>query len=351
MATAQGVEHDIGTELRDLLADIASFGAEPVWAPTAPLLTPTPRPNMTAHRWSGRDLRSLCDRARQLVPMDAGGDRRAITLANPGLGGAPFATPTVSCAYQTLGPQEIAPPHRHTPAAIRFILEGSGVWTTVQGDSLEMRTGDLVLTPSWAFHDHRNETDSTMTWFDALDLPLVRALDAVFFEPHPSEPLPPAVESKSEARYTATGIVIDEPAGTDRAVAPGLNVFRWANTDAALKSEIDRSQKGWAAIRFVNPATGASALPTLGCRMLRIAPKGRTPKLRRTGSGVIVVYRGAGWTDIDGQRFEWEPGDIISVPSWTAVQHGSESGADLFSVSDAPALRAIGLYREVVVAD
>ncbi len=123
-----------------------------------------------------------------MIGIDRGGDRRVLSLSHPDLGGLPFATHTLWGAVQFLGGGELAPAHRHSPAALRFVLEGSGVWTLVNGDPIRMAPGDLVLTPSWTWHEHHNPGPGPMIWFDGLDVPLVRNLDAVFFEPGGDEP-------------------------------------------------------------------------------------------------------------------------------------------------------------------
>ena len=332
------------TEVKQLLRDIEGIGAQPLWALTTPVMSPAPKPATRPWQWYGAELRALCDRARDLVPLDAGGDRRVLTLANPGLGGLPFATATVSCAYQTLAAREVVAAHRHTPAALRFILEGGGVWTTVDGDAFEMNAGDLVLTPSWTFHDHRNEGDSTMTWFDGLDLPLVRALDAIFYEPTPAGGLPSEEVERSARRHAAPGVLADDENENDLD-GPSMLSYRWEGTDRALRSMLAASDASHAVVRFTDPATGASALPTIGCRMLRIAPGGCVPPARRTGNAVFVAFRGSGRSVIDGLSYDWNPGDVIALPSWSAVEHRSEAGADLFVMGDDPVLRNLGLYR------
>ena len=113
----------------------------------------------------------------------AAGDR----AGQPGLPGTAYATPTLWAAIQYLGPRETAPAHRHTQTAFRFVVEGEGVWTNVEGDPVAMRRGDLLLTPSWHFHEHHNTTDHPMAWIDGLDIPLVDQLDAGFFEFGPDQ--------------------------------------------------------------------------------------------------------------------------------------------------------------------
>src|ERR1700758_5569263 len=134
----------------------------PLWTEIGDLMPASPRSAAVPHLWRWEQLRELAAQAGSLVPVGRGGERRAIAMANPGLGGRPFATPTLWAAFQSLGGHERAPAHRHSAAAIRFVLEGDGVWTTVDGDAIEMHPCDLVLTPGWTWHDHFNDGDGTM---------------------------------------------------------------------------------------------------------------------------------------------------------------------------------------------
>ncbi|MGH3495298.1 MAG: cupin domain-containing protein, partial [Sciscionella sp.] len=226
---------------------------------------------------------------------------------------------------------------------------GTGVWTTVNGDACDMSPGDLILTPSWNWHDHTSTSDGSMFWFDGLDLPMVEALDAIFFEPYPELSQPgDERRNRSEGTYRATGKQFVDGAVTDRLdpQSSPLLVYRWADTDAELTRIAERSDEPMASLEFVNPETGASALPTLSCGMLRLAPGRRTAPVRRTGNTVFVVYRGHGTSVVAGQRMAWSDGDMFVVPSWSAVEHMAGEGADLFALGDAPVLRALGIYRE-----
>jgi gentisate 1,2-dioxygenase len=356
VARALAEETVANQELDDFYADLAEAHLHPLWRITQNLLTPTPRPKALPWLWSGRTLAPLAERALRLVPVDRGGERRVLSLGNPGMPGSPYAAGTLWAAIQCLGPGETAPAHRHTPGAIRFVLEGTGVSTTVDGDACDMAPGDLLLTPAWGWHDHTSTGDSRMLWFDGLDLPMIEALDAVFFEPYPDFRQPvPAAHNQSErtapagARFAPGGVVET----LDPHPSP-LLVYRWADTDAELTrlasaSERDGNPAGVVSLEFVNPATGASVLPTLSCGMHRLAPGASSRPVRRTGNTVFVVHRGSGHSVIDGTRFDWGPGDMFVVPSWAPVEHHVDGGADLFSLGDAPVLRALGIYREATL--
>jgi len=193
---------------------------------------PAPRPAAVPQTWRWKDIYPLAVRAVELVSVGRGGERRAIALANDGLGGPPYATPTLWAALQYLGPREVAPAHRHSQGAFRFVLEGEGVWTLVDGDPVAMRRGDLLLTPAWAWHEHHNTADGPMVWLDGLDSPLVSVLDAGFFEPGPEE-VPnrstPATSRSGHRRRCASsrsgapGWPTRSPAGWSRCSGPACS--------------------------------------------------------------------------------------------------------------------------------
>lgn len=340
------------TELDALYADLAAAELRPLWTITEQLLTPTPRPRAVPWLWPAATMKPLARRAIRLVPVERGGERRVLSLQNPGLGGAPYAVGTLWGAIQCLGPHETAPAHRHSPGAIRFVLDGEGVWTTVDGDACDMRPGDLVLTPSMNWHDHVNGGDSEMFWFDGLDLPMVAALDGVFFEeyPGPGESQPEPAEHNVSERVHAAGTRY--AVGTTAALSPRhspLMVYRWTDTAAELDRLAASSDEPLLAVEYVDPVTGASVLPTLACAVHRVRAGRRSAPVRRAGNAVHVVFSGHGSSVIDGQRFDWGPGDMFAVPSWAAVEHAAAEQADLFVLTDAPVLRALGLEREQVL--
>jgi len=333
-------------DLERFYSDVAAADLQPLWTQTRNLMPDEPRSAAKPWLWRWQRVRALCERAGALVPIERGGERRVLSLSNPGLDGLPFATPTLWGAFQYLGPRESAPAHRHSPGAIRFVMEGEGAWTTVDGDACDMSPGDLVLTPSWCWHDHKNGSDRPMIWFDGLDMPTVIALDAVFFEPHPESAQPMRGRNLSERLYGG-GATVGVAAEHTAAHSP-LLLYRWRDTDASLAALLEASDEPSVALRFVNPLTGASALPTLGCEMTRLATGRRTATRRKVGGSVFVVFRGRGRSVIDATRFDWGPGDSFVVPSWARLDHEADEPADLFSIDDRPLLERLGLFRETV---
>ena len=341
--------HDNAPDVDVLYADLAAADLQPLWTQPG-LLTRTPG-RLTPHIWRWKTLRDLAGRSGDLVGIERGGDRRVLSLSHPELGGLPFATHTLWGAVQFLRGGELAPAHRHTPAALRFVLEGSGVWTLVNGDPVHMAPGDLVLTPSWTWHEHHNPGTEPMIWFDGLDLPLVQSLDAMFFEPGGEEltRYKPARASRSEHLYSGAGLL---PAGEQAAVADPasgrssrLLAYRWPAVDAALSRLTETTGRRAACVRYADPATGQDIMPTVRAEMHRVLAGHRTPTARTAGSGIWVAFRGSGATVIDGRRFRWTAGDILVTPSWAAVDHQADDDADLFLFSDAPTLEALGLAR------
>lgn len=343
---------EIDTEaLAGFYRSLSDYHLEPLWPIADQLIPLSPRPATIPWLWRWDSLLALAERAGELIDIHRGGDRRVLSLANPGLGGQPFATSTLWGAVQYLNAGEHAPAHRHSPGAIRFILRGDGVHTTVNGDACDMHPGDLVLTPSWNWHDHNSSADEPVVWFDGLDLPLVRALDAVFFENYPGELLQDVdgPHNRSERLYRGPGLLPLGASGQSHRHSP-LLVYRRADIDAALTALLTQNGGPMASLEFVDPTSGRSVMPTMGCEMHRLVPGARTRPFRKVGSSVVVVYSGAGSSIIDGQRFDWNTGDMLAIPSWAIVEHEASRPTDFFSISDTPVLRALGLYREESLA-
>lgn len=333
-------------------ADIERAHLQPLWEMSG-LLTATPVVKAVPFRWSADALQKLAIRAGELVPIDRGGDRRVLAMSNPGLEGAPFISGTLWAAVQFLQAGEVAPAHRHTPGALRFVLDGDGVYTLLDGDPVAMSRGDLVLTPSWVYHEHHNPSARAMMWLDVLDLPMVAALDAVFFEEGPTEEADEstAPRSASERRFgTGSGLV---PTGVsafahDRPHSP-LTVFRWAATDAALDALLELGDGREAELRFRDPSRDRDVMPTLRCEMRRVVGGHATAPDQQTGTRVCAVLNGAGTARLGGQEFTLSPGDVFVVPSWCEHQLIASTTLDVFTTSDAPVLDALGLFRRKVL--
>ena len=335
--------HTVEVGYDEFCGALAARDLKPLWKIAKQLMPEVPLPTTQPMLWKWADILPLAKRAGEIVTPERGGDRRVLAFANPGLGGLPFTSSTLWGAIQYLGPRETAPAHRHTPSAIRFVMTGSGVYTTVNGDAVHMEPGDLILTPIWNWHDHNNGGEEPMVWFDGLDLPLVTTLESIFFENHPNLLQP--VDGHNLSEQTFTGVGLRELGAASPAAHSPMLRYRWGETDRALDA-VHRARGGsTASLEYVNPLTGGPAVATFACEMHRVYPGRRTATRRKTGSSIYVVFRGAGRTVISGQLFEWAPGDVFVTPSWAAVDHESNEIADLFAISDRPVLQALHLYR------
>ncbi|WP_275290994.1 cupin domain-containing protein [Amycolatopsis sp. La24] len=350
--------------LRDLYRGFEQELLVPLWTEIGDLMPAHPRSRAVPHRWQWANLLRLAEQAGEIVPVGRGGERRAIALANPGLGGRPFATPTLWAAIQYLMPGEDAPEHRHTQNAFRFVVEGSGVWTVVGGDAVPMRRGDFLPQAGWNWHAHHNATREPMAWLDGLDIPFQYGIDAQFFEfgreaISDDERITPE-RSRSERLWAHPGL---RPLSVG-SVAPGspLLAYKWEHTDAALRDQLQLEKEGYggtvepghAAVRFSNPHNGSDVLPTVRAEFHRVARGTETAPVRETGSSVCQVFDGSGTVTVGDTTWAVSPGDLFVVPSWQPFSVKSEAGAtdsdsgalDLFRFSDAPVFEALHLDRQ-----
>lgn len=339
--------------LEKLYAGLRREGLVPLWTEIGDLMPTEPHPKARPHRWSWASLLPLAESAGELVPVGRGGERRAIALANPGLGGRPFATPTLWAAVQYLGRGEVAPPHRHSQHAFRFVIEGEGVWTVVNGDQVAMRRGDFLPQPGWNWHAHHNSGSGPMTWLDGLDIPFAHYADATFFELGPDELEDRSTPDRcrSERLWAYPGLrPLGEPVD---GVGTPLLVYRWEATDAALRAQLELEAEGspgmyppgHAAVRYVNPVDGRDVMPTLRAEFHRLVGAGAAWTGRETGSSVLQVFDGAGTFEVGEQTWRVERGDLLVVPSWRRFRIRPTGRLDLFRFSDAPVLEALHLHR------
>jgi len=340
-------------KIQELYDDFEREHLMPLWTQRADLMPETPQPRAVPHVWRWDTLLPLAERAGELIPVGRGGERRAISLANPGLGGRPHATPSLWAAIQYLGPHEVAPEHRHSQNAFRFVVEGHGVWTVVNGDPVAMRRGDFLLTPGWNFHGHHNETDQPMAWIDGLDIPFVQYTDSAFFEfgsDRVTDESTPDT-SRSEKLWGHPGL---RPlTGLQDTVSSPLSAYRWERTEAALEHQLELEaaghpatvEQGHAAVRYTNPTTGGDVMPTIRAEFHRLRAGVRTTPRREVGSSVFQVFDGVGTFDIDGERREVARGDMVVVPSWCELSLSTDDGLDLFRFGDQPIIERLGLDR------
>src|SRR5258706_8897024 len=316
-------------------------------------MTPAPQPKAIPYRWPWPLLEPSVKGWGGMVPV--GDERRALQLFNPGPGGRWATTNNLIAAVQLLLPGEVARAHRHTPTAIRFIIEGGGAYTAVDGERVYMEPGDLILTPSWSWHDHGNETDRPVIWMDGLDIPLIASLDAMFFQFYDQAQVPatrPANASKKLHGHAHLGPTWVK----EKPQASPLLLYSWDKTREALDALRDQEGSPFdgVALEYRHPQTGGPVMPTMACSVQLIRPGERTLAHRHTGSAVYHVVQGEGETIIDGRRFVWRKGSIVAQPSWALHEHANTSAREdavLFSIHDTPVLEKLGLYHEEAMAE
>ncbi|MBV1700852.1 MAG: gentisate 1,2-dioxygenase [Hyphomicrobiales bacterium] len=333
-------------ERQAFYAKIDKSHLTPLWTSLAALITPEPKSPCRPHLWRYQEIRAAMMEAGALITAREA-ERRVLVLENPGLRGQSKITTSLYAGVQMVLPGETAPAHRHSQSALRFVLEGSGAHTSVDGERTMMEVGDFVITPSGAWHDHGNQSRDPMLWLDGLDIPLIQFLDASFIEHH-SEDVQKLTrkDGDSQARYGANMLPVDAIAG--RLTSPIFN-YPYARSRDALEKM--RRANEWDSchglkMRYTNPETGGHAMPTIGA-FLQLLPKGfKTSPYRATDASVFTAVEGHGRSRIGETLVEWGPKDIFVVPSWQKVEHEADEDAVLFSFSDRPVQEKLGIWRQ-----
>jgi gentisate 1,2-dioxygenase len=306
-----------------------------------------PKTRVKPHLWKWHEIYDSLLQARDKISVASGSvERRVIRLVNPGMADTEMTSHTILLSFQLIQPGEVAPAHRHSMAAFRFILQSKGAYTNVDGQKMIMEEGDLILTPQWAWHEHAHEGDEPMVWIDGLDVPFIQSLQLISFQPYRQGRLPVNEAIDPQVYHGMT-----RPVGnTGQDHMPMLH-YRWRDTYPSLQklSRGSGSLYDGVALEYINPVTGASALPTLGCWIQLLRPGEHTKAHRHTSTSIYHAFRGSGTTMINGEPFHWEKGDTFIVPLWSWHEHGNRSDREeaiLFSMHDQPILKAFGLYRE-----
>jgi gentisate 1,2-dioxygenase len=343
--------HNIDPARRAFYGRIGERNLAPLWEVLHRLVTATPETASVAHLWRYADLKPDLLEACELITAKEA-ERRVLVLENPALPGESRITKSLFAGLQIILPGEIAAPHRHTQAALRFVIEGEGAYTSVDGERTTMHPGDFVITPSWTWHDHGNTGTGPMVWLDGLDMHMIKLFEASFREGSGSDDAGAVMrpEGDAEARYGANLLPVDN--GARRPTSPIFN-YRYDRTREAL--ELMRRREEWdpwhgLKLKYANPQTGDYAIPTLAT-FIQLLPKGfKTAPYRSTAGTVFVCIAGSGKSVIgDGaaaETFAWGPRDIFVVPSWETHHHIASDDAVLFSYSDRGVHEKLGFFRE-----
>jgi gentisate 1,2-dioxygenase len=316
--------------LEELYGKLDKVGMGPGWNKPTPSLWPSPRKTLAPAHWKYELARGALDAAGRLINT-ALAERRNLILFNPAEGSTYATVRTLVAAYQMIMPGEWARVHRHTPNALRLILDAEpGTYTQVDGANIAMEPGDVVLTPNWSTHGHGNHGKASAYWIDFLDVPLVQLLEPMFFE------------------VTKDGNNGADESGRAPTTAPTDSSFVFPLRDTLRRLGEAKPEPGGPFGTQIE--LGRPALATTALYMMRLGSGVRTAPYRTTANNIYAVVQGEGASTVDGERFEWRRGDVIAAPAWRPHWHEATGDAILFRVTDEPVMQRFGWWREELPA-
>lgn len=337
----------LSAKRQSFYAQIGTRNLAPLWEVLHALVPSSPAALALPAIWRFAEIQPEVLSAGALISAEEA-ERRVLVLENPALRGQSRITQALYAGLQLILPGEVAPSHRHSQSAFRLVLDGEGAYTAVDGERATMHHGDLIITPSWTWHDHGNPSASPVIWLDGLDIPLVEFLGSGFSERDAAHSrCSKRPEGRSSLRFGQNMVPIDfaqHPSGATR-----LFVYPYSQTRDVLstlaRTEAVDPHFGHK-MRFINPATGASPLPTIGL-FAQLVPKGLETRGYRSTEGVVYTcMEGVGVVEIEGRAFDFTANDIFVVPSWCAVRFRAAQDLLLISFSERPVQQALGLWRE-----
>jgi len=326
----------------------AALDLTPLWTVISNLVKTEPSPKAVAHRWKYEEVRPFLMEACGLVSA-AEAERRVLTLQNPGLRGLSRVAETLFCGFQVINPGEVAPAHRHTQSALRFIVEGSNAYTAVDGERTMMLPGDFVITPTWTWHDHENIGDAPMVWVDGLDTPIVNAMNTGFREELDEQQHP--ITKPDDSSVIEFGYAM-APADFQPS-RPGTPMINYPYRHArqildSMRAHRPISPHHGHMLKYLNPLNGDWAMPTLATNM-RFLPQGiTTAPYRTTATTVFVIVEGEGVSRIGGVEMGWREHDVIIAPAWAVQEFEARRDSVIFSYSDRAVQEKLNIWREVL---
>ncbi len=347
-------------ELLAYYDDLKKYQTGALWTVANKIEPWEPKSESVPVVWRYNELRDHVLRSVDLVTPEKAG-RRVIYMSNPGRQDVHAAVGWIYAGLQVMNPGETATAHRHSASAIRFIMEGEGAYTVVDGHKMTLGRNDFVLTPNGTWHEHAVEATGTpCIWQDGLDIPLVNALEANFFEVHPelSEPVTYPVDDMTSTwgNPGLTPAITPATGEWSKGYSP-MYKYEWELTYESLckyAKATDGSPYDGVMMEYVNPVNNGSIMQTMGASMQMLRAGEHTKAHRHTGSYLYHVAKGSGHSIINGKRYDWTERDIFCVPSWAWHEHVNGSDTDdacLFCLNDLPVMRSLGLYREEAFGD
>jgi gentisate 1,2-dioxygenase len=343
------MSHELG-RLEDLPADYVAALRErnlvPLWPSLRGVLPPkVPTRQTQPTHWAYADIKPLLLQSGDLTPIEKA-ERRVLVLANPGHTLEKMqASSAMYLGMQLLLPDEWAPSHRHTPNAVRMVVEGEGAWTTVEGEKCPMSRGDLILTPTGLWHEHGHDGTEPVIWLDVLDLPLAYYLEVSY---HLNGSRQETQPGQGDRAYASAGVVPTKVFGRSGRRYPMLR-YPWTDAKAALLSMAgDQPDQACVQVTYVNPESGEDAENILGYYALMLRP-GQTLRLPARSPAVVYhAIEGAARVATDAQGFDLIPADTCCIPGYTATTLTNASATEpafLFIADESPLHRKLGVYE------
>jgi gentisate 1,2-dioxygenase len=342
--------HDLG-RLEDLpqdyVKDLRDLNLVPLWPSLRGVLPPKiPTRQTRPTCWAYRDIRPLLLKAGELTPIEKA-ERRVLVLANPGHGLEKMqASAAIYLGMQLLLPGEWAPSHRHTPNAVRMIVEGEGAYTTVDGEKCPMSRGDLILTPTGLWHEHGHDGTAPVIWLDVLDLPLVYYTETSY---HINGERQTVHTVHDESRPPLAAGLAPTPVFERSRKAYPLLRYPWQQARASLLALADaQPQMECVQLTYVNPETGGHVQNILGYYALMLRPGQALRLPARSPACVFHVIEGGMTATIDSSAFDLGEADTCCAPGYTAVtltnQH-ADKPTFVFMADESPLHHKLGVYE------
>ena len=334
--------------LEELYRALATVDMGPGWNKSTPSLYPSPKKKFPAAIWHYAQAKAALDAAGRLINTELA-ERRNLILANTGAGSDYATSTTLVSAYQMIMPGEHARSHRHTPNAVRMVVEGDGAWSAVDGEKCTMLPGDLILTPTGLWHEHGHDGDQPVVWLDVLDLPLVHYMEASY---HVDGGRQTVAGGRGERAYARGGVVptpVFQRASERGGRAYPMLRYPWADTRAALEAlAADRPELEAVQVSYVNPETGADAQNILGFHALMLRPSQTLRLPVRSPAVVFHVIEGAAAVQVEDQRFALAKADTCCAPGYCAVtltNASLDTPSFLFIADETPLHKKLGIFE------
>jgi gentisate 1,2-dioxygenase len=331
---------------RNFYLRLNDYNAAPLWEVLSDIVPLEPRTSCVPALWKYGELRPLLMESGSLITATEA-ERRVLVLENPGLKGSSQITSTLYAGLQLILPGEVARCHRHAASAMRFVVESDGAYTAVEGERTTMHPGDLILTPSWTFHDHGNLTSTPAVWLDCLDIPIVNFFETGFAQFYPEETQPVVRnEGDSQARYGANLMPLEYEA---RTLSSPVFTYPYARSREVLEQLYRNSPLHpchGIKVQYINPARGGYPVPTMSAFIQFLPGRFTGGFYKATDATIFNVAEGAGSSRIGDKEFHWKKHDVFVVPSWCSASHHAVDDTVLFSFSDRAAQKSFGLWRE-----